>query len=447
MTNHKHKTAMNNNTKLLIVLILFFTTSIQAQPQTIWHDLTNNTQLVLTPNGQFSFASPMGALQGTYSIQNNLLMMQDTLGNYYQYSVQTYTDNVLVLMDQYGIVYSYTNNSNQTANTTSVNSHSNNYPWNNPAFSNVLSQNSGLQLQERDLQIYVELLQLLIGLKVSESDVDAMRVDFVNEFNANPQNSYQEVRQVETAMTQVYSLNNIEAVAMVREQLTADFHKLIQQKPEMNNYHFVKTLNRYVQILNIDYNTNLSLSNQDVDAYINYLQFQAMLTGQDYQLSQQDRMTLQVKLISEFNSYPAEQKQTLAFASFIWNIVATQWASLNSAQQQQYVAQIQSQMYGQNYSNVNSQTTQNYWNQVSQYHSNNSGYDIASVESRYRQEAAAKGMSLSQYLDYKQRDMAVNNQIFTSIQNSMTENHATMLNVINNMGGSDDYYYVDYSGY
>ena len=376
MTNHKHKTAMNNNTKLLIVLILFFTTSIQAQPQTIWHDLTNNTQLVLTPNGQFSFASPMGALQGTYSIQNNLLMMQDTLGNYYQYSVQTYTDNVLVLMDQYGIVYSYTNNSNQTANTTSVNSHSNNYPWNNPAFSNVLSQNSGLQLQERDLQIYVELLQLLIGLKVSESDVDAMRVDFVNEFNANPQNSYQEVRQVETAMTQVYSLNNIEAVAMVREQLTADFHKLIQQKPEMNNYHFVKTLNRYVQILNIDYNTNLSLSNQDVDAYINYLQFQAMLTGQDYQLSQQDRMTLQVKLISEFNSYPAEQKQTLAFASFIWNIVATQWASLNSAQQQQYVAQIQSQMYGQNYSNVNSQTTQNYWNQVSQYHSNNSGYDI-----------------------------------------------------------------------
>ena len=62
-------------------------------------------------------------------------------------------------------------------------------------------------------------------------------------------------------MTQVYSLNNIEAVAMV-EQLTADFHKLIQQKPEMNNYHFVKTLNRYVQVLNIDYNTNLSLSNQ-----------------------------------------------------------------------------------------------------------------------------------------------------------------------------------------
>lgn len=418
-----------------------------AQNSVTWFDKVNNAQLILSSSGSFNFTNQAGTVQGNYTMQNNYLMMQDTYGNYYQYSVQTYTDNMLVLVDQYGTTYSYINN-NGYANQNQVNQNpQTNYPWDDAGYKQVLSQSNGLQLRERDLRIYVELLQLLIGQKVLESDISAMRQDFINEFNSNPQMSYQEVRQVETAMSQVYSLNNIQAVAMVREQLTAEFHKLIQQKPEMNNYQFVKVLNRHVQVLSIDSTTNLSLSNQDVDAYINYLQFQAMLSGQNYQLNAQDRMTLQVRLSTEFNSYPAEQKQTLAFASFIWNVVATQWSSLSQSQQQQYISQMQSQMYGNTYASVTPQTTQNYWNQVSQYNNNNSGYDISSIENKYRQEAAAKGMSLSQYLDYKQRDMAVNNQIFTSIQNSMTENHATMLNVINNMGGSDDYYYVDYSGY
>lgn len=429
---NKNKTFKN----LLFSCIAFISiTTNAAHDSEIWIDYNNNTQLTLAGDGTFQFSNAASVTQGSYTVQNNVLMMQDSAGNHYQYNVVSYSVEQMVLSDQNGVSYSYVHSLKNNSVNDNVQSNPK-LPWENSQYSTVLSQSNGYQWRERENWVYIEFLQFLIGQPTTQSEIAAIRQDFINQFNQRPEAFINEVNGIETTMKQVYSLTDMQQVAMVREEMSTMFNNLVKQQPQMNNYAFVQTLNKYVRILSVDTSSNLSLSNQDVDGYINYLQFQAMLMGQNYQLSQQDRMTLQVRLASEFNTYSVDQKQTLAFASFIWNNLAYQWSSMNASQQGQYITQVQNQMNVPN-TNVNANE---FWNANNNY--DYSSNDISSMESRYRQEAAASGLSLNQYLDYKQTSMETDNMIFTAIQNNMTENHVMMMNMLST--DSDYEYVVDY---
>ncbi|RME06136.1 MAG: hypothetical protein D6816_08070, partial [Bacteroidetes bacterium] len=49
------------------------------------------------------------------------------------------------------------------------------------------------------------------------------------------------------------------------------------------------------------------------------------------------------------------------------------------------------------------------------------------------------------YLRKKQEEMQFSNYYFNTMSNMLTENHATMLNVIENMGGGENYWEVKYN--
>jgi len=417
-------------TTMIFKIIFLYTITLicvnvnAAHDNGTWIDYNNNTQLILSNDGTFKFSNAVSVIQGSYSVQNNILMMQDSNGNYSQYNVLSYSPENMVLSDQNGVNYSYvlslTSKLNQSTKYV-INS-----PWENPQFNTLLTSSEGLQWHERENQIYIEFLQFLIAQPVTAGEINAIREDFIKQFEQRPEDFIKEVKGIEETMRKIYSLKNMQKVALVREEISTAFNALVKQQPQMNDYAFVQTLNKYVRILSFDNNSNLSLSNQDVEGYINYLQFQAMLMGQDYLLSQQDRITLQFWLTKEFNNYATEQKQSLAFAGFIWNNLAMQWAGMNTIQQQQYILHVQSLLKAQNV-NVNSQTASDFWN-----NSGNYDYGLSNTMD-YTVIAEA---------NYAQRMRETDNMIFTAIQNNMTENHVTMMNMFNS--DSDYEYVVDY---
>ena len=419
------KTHVTFKNILCSCLLLISITAYVIDNSEIWIDYSNNTQLTLAADGSFRFANAAAVTQGSYTMQNNVLMMQGVVGNHYQYQVLSYSSEQMVLSDQNGVAYTYV--SSQKHNSTNNNSQLNTkLPWNNPQYNNILSQSGSYQWRERENWVYVEFLQFLIGHPISQTEVAAIRQDFIKQFNQRPEAFINEARDIEATMAQVYSLNNMQQVAMVREEMSTTFNNMVKQQPQMNNYAFVQTLNKYVRILSIDTNSNLSLSNQDVAGYINYLQFQAMLMGQNYQLTEQDRQAMQFWLVNEFNNLGTEQKQTMAFAGFIWNNLAIQWSNMNAYQQQQYLNQVQSQMNIQNVA-VNPQTTNNFWNNANQY----------DYTSSYTTDFNAQA-----YVNYAESVRKADNQMFTAMQNSLTESHVTMMNIIN--VDSDYEYVVDY---
>lgn len=313
------------------------------------------------------------------------------------------------------------------------------FPWNEEQYIHDLVKNGSLTWRERDTQIYLNFMQLLIGKQLTSDEAEEIRKSNISDFNQNPQFIKNDVGQTEATLQQVYSANSPDAIAYFREQLFASFYQAAQQNPQLNDSPLMKIYNRHVQILQYDPVSQLSLSNQDVSAYIKYLQFQSMLMGQSNTVSSQELEAMQVQLVNSFNGLPIQQKQSLAYASFIWDAVEKQWSNLSSEQQQQYIGQVQSQMNLQNASVSPQQVEESIQTQ------DDISEDIQALVEKSKAEAEAKGMTVEEYIRYKQRELNANSNLFTMMQNTMTENHATMLNVINGLGGSDDYYYVDYN--
>ena len=423
---------MKKFTRPLLICLCFIALHVQAQMQETWIDYANNNQLILYANGTFQFSNSATTTQGSYAVANNVLMLQDANGNNYQYAVQAFNNDSMVLVDNLGIRYNYVksqtnaNNVNNSNNNFSANNTANmNFPWDKAQYMTVLAEKDGYQWRERENQLYVELLELLIGQKATTAEVNRMREDFKQEFLSNPQKALNDIKSLETPMQQIYTIHDMEKIAMLREVVAATFYETIQQQPEMNNYAFVQILHNHVKVLSLDSATKLNLSNQDAQAYINYLQFQMMLAGQNYQLSQQQRLAMQMYLANQFPQLPLQQKQALAFASFIWDNVQRQWSSMSVAQQQQYIAQVQNQLNIQN-QQVNMQNVNSFWNSA-----NTQNYDSYSNYNNTNSTA----LSASAF----EAQMQANQNIFQMMENSMTEQHVTMMNIINS---DSDYEYV-----
>jgi len=435
-----------NKHRTILLLILTISFNLWAQNIQNWVDYGNNAKLSLTANGRFEFSNNSYDVQGSYQIQNNVLLMQDAYGNNYQFIVQNNTNDSLILIDGNGKKYSYVLsnqiNNKQSLQTNSsynqVNNH--NYPWDNPQYSRILASSNGYQWTESENQVYVEFLELLIGQNATDYEISAIRQDGINEFKDDPSMAIAEVQQVEEALSKIYSINGVMDIAVLREYIIAEFYKAVANEPEMNNYAFVKIVNQHVNVLYMDYNTNLSLSDQDVNSYINYLQFQAMLMGQNYQLSRQDVMNMQVLIVNQFPSLSLEQQQTLAFASFIWNAMEQEWNNMNTSEQSNYLTQMRQQM---NIQNSSVQTiNQDFWDDTNVLASY--GIDINSINSQYNAAAAAQGVSLNQYIGQQYNSTAANQNFYNNLSNLSLGNHATMMNIANNIGGGDTYHYVDY---
>ena len=411
------------NTVLILILTMLFVMTTQAQMNETWVDYENNNQLTLADDGTFQFNNSLASTQGSYAVTNNVLMLQDTLGNNYQYTVQNFNNDSMTLVDNLGISYRYVKSLTDTTNLQTQ--RSTNFPWDQSQYLNVLAEKNGHQWRERENQLYVEFLQLLIGQKATISEVNQMRQDFIREFLADPIKAMNDVKAMDSSMEQIYSTHDLEKIAMMREVLAAVFYETIQHQPEMNNYAFVQILNKHIKILSVDNISKLNLSNQDAQAYINFLQFQMMLTGQNYQLSQQERMAMQMYLANQFPQLPLEQKQALAFASFIWNNVQRQWSSMSAGEQQQYITQVQNQLNIQN-QQLNSNYVNNFWNSTSYQNFDNTA-----------------ALTVREY----EAEMQANRNMFQMMENSMTEQHVVMMNIINAGSDSGYEYVVEYNDY
>ena len=430
-----------------LILFLAICPPADAQIAGTWTEQSTNAQLILDNAGNFQYSDVNTQYQGQFGIQNNIFAMQDTYGNVVQYQIQGFDQNNMVLIDQYGTIYNFVkqNQGNQQQNQGSYQSspsqQQSNFPWQAGQYKRTLAQQAGQTLTESHIQIYIGFMQLLIGQAVTTSEENQLRQEKIADFRNNPSATINDINQTEAGLKQVYQQNNPQAVAMMREQFFANIYQAVQQNPELQNTSFMQILGNYVQIVSYDPSTGLTLSNRDIAGYINYLMFQQMLAGQQIQLSPEEFAAFQMQLLQQFTSMQVEQKQTIAYASFLWQAIAQQWSSMNSQEQRQYAGQFQQQQgVSASTSNYGSYNNLSNTNQSTAYGEES----IDAMTARYTREAASRGITIDQYIDYKQRDMSANNAAFNSIQNMMTESHAISLNIIENMGGGDTYHYVDY---
>lgn len=283
----------------------------------------------------------------------------------------------------------------------------------------VIAEQAGHKLTHGHLRTGIDLTHFIIGHKIKDNEIRSLKQKLVEEFKTAPVPILKEITGIANAMEKVYNSTDPLRIGLVRQELFTAFFKATRNMKEDRKPLMIRMINRYIKVLAYDERNNLVLTNRDVDGYMNYLIFNSELSGRKIDANYAVRREVSAQLVKNFHSMPLPQKQMLASASLIWQLFDANWKRMTQSQRNQYIAA--------------------YRNQISNNFNRNvqgPGYG-----QQWKPPQGAHKKSMSQM----RSEFNAKQNMFRMMQNMNTNSHALSLNIIENIGGTGNYWnVVDY---
>lgn len=299
------------------------------------------------------------------------------------------------------------------------------YDVNNPV---ALATGGGYTYTEGHFQKGLRFVEFLVDQRLTAQEVQAGREESVAEFRKNPAMAIQQTETLDRQMQQVYQLTDPVQIALVRSALLAQFQYLFNQTTEQPVVR--QLIDKYCPVLAFDPYAGVAFTQKDYDGMVNLMKFQAGISGQPFYLDEATYRQYREQLVQQFLNGSPEVRQSMAVMGVVSEYLLAWYAQLDDAGQQQFRNAMLAQMPPQqNYQPVQP------GNQQPEAYS----YDVQwpeGVNTKAEKQA---------YLRKRQEEINFSNYYYNTMSNMLTENHATMLNVIENLGGGDDYWKVKYN--
>lgn len=401
-----------------LLMITFFLQSTILTPlygQNIagkWQDNQYNISLELTASGSYSLQFPNGQSTGRFGINGNVFWMQDASGAQpVYYTIITLTDNLIILQDVNGLRINYQRQQPLVSSQPALSEYQPNV---SDSPTRELSSKNGHTLTDAHVNTGVGLIQFIIGQKITTAEVKELEAQSIVEFNQNPPSFIQQINSLAQSLQTLRSFTEPMRIGLARQELFNALYQATYQMLETDKPLMIQVMNRYIKVLAHDPANGLVLTDKDAEGMTKYLAFNSELMGQPIALSPQLIESVAAELAGNFFSMPLEQKQLLCSASLLWQLLEVNWNQLSPAQKEQYKSSFQAQI------------AQNF---------NPSSYTYSSPPAASGTSSTADAMR-----DYRAR------QHMMQMMNRMNMNtNALSLNIIENIGGTGNYWsVVDY---
>jgi len=401
----------------IVALLFFFANSIFPQsPVGKWVDSRQNVTLILKADFTYSLTYPNGRSQGYWSSGGSQFCLRDaSQANPVCYTVVAYSAASLDLRDMNGVMLNYRKVTGQNP-APPVQSAAGKKKRVKGA-NRVIAVQGDYKLTYGNLRTGIDLTHFIIGHKVKDSEIRELKAKLEEEFKAQPAMVLKEINGIASAMKKVYNSTDPLKIGLVRQELFAAFYKATRHLEGAQVPLMIQVIHRYIKVLAQDERNNLILTNRDVEGYISYLAFNSELAGQKLDVNYAVRREFTAQLVRNFPTMPLEQKRMVASASLMWQLLDANWKGMTPAQKNQYI--------------------QAYRNQVSRNFTRKP-QDFGSL---YKPPRGAHKKSLSQM----RSEFNAKQNMFRMMQNMNTNTHALSLNIIENTGGTGNYWnVVDY---
>jgi len=307
----------------------------------------------------------------------------------------------------------------------------------------ILATENNYNYTEGHFEKSRRFLEFILNHQINKKERVQVLKESLTEFNKNPQLSIQQVNQVDAQMQQIYNLKFPEKIALVRSALLS---QLVWTSRDMRPVPFmIKLVEKYTPLLAIDPTNMLAFTQNDFEGYISLYAFYTQLSGQIFNISAQQKQAFRQQLVQKFNQMPLAQKQELCVMEIMNQYTQQSYAQLNAQQKwalQNQIINSQASYYQQYTQNATQNTTQNA-NDGDYTWGYEKEYDPTKVQWPNGIKTKAQKQA---YLSQMRRKMKANQANFGIMNNMMLNNHATMLNVIENTGNTGNYWEVK-SGY
>jgi hypothetical protein len=393
-----------------------------------WNYSAQNSTIQMKADFTFTASSPQGKSNGTYTWQNNILYFMTPQGQQIMYyTVNGIDANQMHLTDPYG--YNVIYNKQQTTqpnNPVTTNTHIP-IPWEASKYNVVLANAKGMELKKSHVQVGVALVEFIIGKHIKASEVKELETSSIPEFKSNPQEFMKQINSIAESMKKLYTLSDATQLGTARQELFGALYLAAVHIPTDKQPKLLQIMNRYVKVLTYDAANQLVLTEADVQGMMNYVELQSELLGYTQKISTAEKTAYKQQILVLFSQMSVQQRQYLCSGSLIWDVVKTNWDKMTYQQKQQLKAQYQQQT-NQNMPNINMDAFNQSAAKWKKYY-----------EEKYPITEGSGGSGKSS-----------NNtcwECFKIMSNSMTEHHVTMMNMIEGMGGSDNYWKVSYDNW
>ena len=300
----------------------------------------------------------------------------------------------------------------------------------------VLATSNGYNYTEGHFNKALRFLEFILGTKISEIEKQQGLKESIEAFYKHPQQSIQEVNEVDKQMQLLYQLTNPVQIALARSSILSQLFeasRYMEKKPLM-----IRLMYKYTPMLVNDPQNMLVFTEPDFQGYLKMIRLNAKLIGQNIHFSQQDIQQLRTYLTGQFNNMNLQQKQNLCAMAVISEYTEASYNRLSSSEKATLQNQIMNQMayQYQSQNNVNDPFQQGY----------NYQQQRASMEVKWPEGVNTKAQKQA-YLRQMRSRMNANATNFNIMNDMMMNNHATMLNTIENFGNTGNYWEVKYNNY
>lgn len=300
----------------------------------------------------------------------------------------------------------------------------------------ILASQQGYSYTEGYFQKELRFLEFILGTSITNDELAQGRQESIAGFKQNPEYTLQQTEDVDAQMQQVYLITDPYQIALVRSAFLSQFYALAAQLEE--DPFMIQLIKKYVPALAFDVENMLTFTEQDFQGYLLMLRLNAEATGIIYEYSEAEIQQLRETLVQQFYYASLADRQSMCVMSVMAEYMYLSYNQMTDEQKAAWQEQmINQQAYQyQNYSNADNAFAQGY-NQAAA----NATYDVewpAGVDTKEEKQA---------YLQQQRSNMNANAATYGIMNDMMMNNHATMLNTIENFGNTGNYWEVKYNDY
>jgi hypothetical protein len=344
--------------------------------------------LALSPDGAYRFEQPAGLSQGRYETQGAVLQLQDAatfaIAGFWILGLDAAT---LTLRDGTGATVAFRRDAPPAA----------------AAAADVLATRNGHSLFRSAIGTAAGLVQFITGTPVTPDEMREMERQSIVEFQTDPALFNQQIGQLAQALQTLQTLSDPAQIGLGRQQLFAELHLATRSIPPTDRPLLIQLLERRIQVLAVDAANRLVLTDRDVDGMLRYMLFIGQVQPQPLSLTPALQSEFTATLIRQFPTLALEQKQMLCMASILWTVMEANWNRMSPDQRRQFQQSL-------------------------------AGQYAAPAPGAVPSAPAAASMSMADWNA---------NQNLMQIMNDMSlQNHAVSMNIIENMGGTGNYWDV-----
>lgn len=295
--------------------------------------------------------------------------------------------------------------------------------------SEVVAQSGFYKLTVGDLNASIEYMEFILAQKLDARYRQAAQSSLTQQFQANPTMIVNEVQQVRQVLPSIIQLTDIAQIANFRNQVITTLYANFSNYP--NKPLLLQLFDQLNPILVYDAVDNICLTNRDINALIEFSQFGLEIMGQTpQQISPEERQNFIKTMEGQVYTMSQEEQQNVLILADYLPLMKKAYAQLSPDQK----AQIQ-QQYAQSMAAAEKQA---------KLDSKCPGCSNKLKELYAKQE---RGELTQVDLMEMERELQARRENWKIMNNMNMQNHVGMLNIIENMGGGDGYYKIEYKNW